>query len=76
MTTHQQSGHQHSHAFSDFHPLQREGLTLLSRRNLLKASLAGIAGLSVPELLRRRAGSAERNPTAGKSVILSATLHR
>ncbi len=70
MTTHQQRGHQHSHAFSDFHPLQREGLTLLSRRNLLKASLAGIAGLSVPELLRRRAGSAERNPKAGKSVIL------
>src|SRR5579875_293617 len=70
MTTHQQRGHQHSHAFSDFHPLQREGLTLLSRRNLLKASLAGIAGLSVPELLRRRAGSAERNRKAGKSVIL------
>ena len=70
MTTHPQRGHQHAHAFSGFHPLEREGLTLLSRRNMLKASLAGLAGLSVPELLRRRAASSERNRKDGKSVIL------
>jgi hypothetical protein len=65
-------GHSHAHAFRDFHPLEREGLTLLSRRNMLKASLAGLAGLSVPELLRcrARAASARRNTADGKSVIL------
>jgi hypothetical protein len=43
--------HRH-HAFTSFNALEREGLVLLSRRNLLKASLAGIAGLTVPSLLR------------------------
>src|SRR5580700_9396690 len=59
--------HSHRHAFSAFHPLDREGLTVLSRRNMLKASLAGIAGLTVPELLRQRA---EATAPAHKSVIL------
>jgi hypothetical protein len=61
-----------THAFVDFHPLEREGLTLLSRRNMLKAGLAGLAGLTVPELLRRRAGAsaAGRLTADGKSVIL------
>lgn len=65
------SGHP-THAFSDFHPLQREGLTLLSRRNMLKAGLAGFAGLSFPELLRCRADAAsmKRKMGDGKSVIL------
>ena len=61
--------HSHPHAFTHFRPLEREGLALPSRRNLLKAGLAGIAGLSVPSLLRQQAradGSAKR----GKSVIL------
>jgi hypothetical protein len=40
-----------SHAFTHFHPRRREGL-LLGRRNLFKASLAGVAGLSLPQLLR------------------------
>jgi hypothetical protein len=60
--------HRHDHAFADFHPRQPEGLTLLSRRNLLKASVAGLAGLSVPRLLRAR--EQERTAKRGKAVIL------
>src|SRR5947209_2929803 len=65
-------GHRHQHAFTHFNPREREGLTLVSRRNLLKAGLAGVAGLTVPELLRRRARAAEagRPTKTGKSVIL------
>jgi hypothetical protein len=64
--------HLHSHAFHGFRPLEREGLTLLSRRNMLKAGLAGLAGLSVPNLLRQRACAvSEGRPTPeAKSVIL------
>jgi hypothetical protein len=64
--------HAHAHAFASFRPLEREGLTVLSRRNLLKASLAGLAGLSVPALLRQRAeAAAAGRPTRGRrSVIL------
>src|SRR5947209_5897082 len=43
------------HAFASFHPRELEGLTITSRRNLLKAGLAGLAGLSLPGLLRQRA---------------------
>src|SRR5262245_54052131 len=64
-------GHE-QHAFSSFHPRQREGLTVLSRRNLLKASLAGLAGLSLPGLLRHQADAARagKGTRTGKSVIL------
>src|SRR5262245_41876997 len=64
--------HHHQHAFTAFNPLRREGLVLASRRNFLKASLAGIAGLSVPELLRQRAErtAAGRSGRNNKSVIL------
>src|SRR5215467_7415824 len=56
--------HAHAHAFTALRPLEREGLTLLSRRNMLKASLAGLAGLSVPALLRQRACAvSEGRPT-------------
>src|SRR5438876_3702734 len=67
-----QREHRHEHAFTDFNPLEREGLTVLSRRNLLKAGLAGIAGLTVPGLLRSRAeAAATGQPTPSpKSVIL------
>jgi hypothetical protein len=59
------------HAFSDFYPLEREGLTVLSRRNLMKASLAGLAGLSLPRLLEMRAeAAATGRPMKRKSVIL------
>src|SRR5689334_14945427 len=62
----------HDHAFADFNPLAREGLMVLSRRNLLKASLAGLAGLTVPKLLRGRAAAREtgRAVRDRKSVIL------
>jgi hypothetical protein len=60
--------HAHSaqHAFTFLNPRVREGVTVHSRRSMLKASLAGIAGLGMPDLLRLRAGTAMRN----KSVIL------
>jgi hypothetical protein len=62
----------HAHAFASFQAREPEGLTLLSRRNLLKAGLAGLAGLSLPELLRRQAEAtaAGRKAATGKSVIL------
>ena len=53
-----------SHAFARFHPRHREGL-LLGRRNLFKASVAGLAGLNLPALLRASPSAAKR-----KSVIL------
>ena len=63
---------QHSdHAFRNFHPLEQEGLTVLSRRNMLKAGLAGLAGLSLPGLLGARAEAAKiGRPISRKSVIL------
>ena len=64
------TGHQ-SHAFADWNPLVREGLTVLSRRNMLKASLAGVAGLSVPQLLRASDEASQTGrPLSAKSVIL------
>ncbi|MEX2286326.1 MAG: DUF1501 domain-containing protein, partial [Planctomycetaceae bacterium] len=64
--------HVHQHAFDDFHALDREGLVLQGRRNMLKAGLAGIAGLTVPRLLETRAEAANtgRSVSSGKSVIL------
>jgi hypothetical protein len=64
--------HHDQHAFTSLRPRQREGLVLLSRRNLLKAGLAGLAGLSVPDLLRLRAEAAARGESmpGRKSVIL------
>lgn len=59
--------HFHAHAFSGFQPLAREGLTLPTRRNLLKAGFAGLAGLTLPQLLQARERSVNRR---GKSVIL------
>src|SRR5438105_7883828 len=64
--------HHRQHAFTSFRPLDREGLVFANRRNFLKAGLAGIAGLSLPELLRTRAqATAQGQPTPPrKSVIL------
>jgi hypothetical protein len=61
--------HSHPHAFNSFEPLVREGLALPSRRNLLKAGLAGVGGLSLPGLLRAQAESASM-ANRGKSLIL------
>jgi hypothetical protein len=57
------------HAFASWLPRVHEGLTLATRRNFLKAGLAGLAGLSLPHLLEQRAvaGSSAR---ARKAVIL------
>ena len=59
------------HAFTSFNPLDREGLTVLSRRNMLKAGVAGMAGLTLPNLLRARAEAAQKGEAIShKSVIL------
>jgi hypothetical protein len=65
-------GQHHVHAFTPFNAHAAEGLVVLTRRNMLKASLAGIAGLTVPGWLRGRAEAvAAGRPTSGrKSVIL------
>src|SRR5262245_53831291 len=59
------------HAFANFHGRTREGLTVVARRGMLKASLAGIAGLSLPGLLRSRAEAAAAGKgKSPKSCIL------
>lgn len=63
------NGHAHQHAFRGLNAREREGLVLCDRRGMLKASLAGLAGLSLPELLRQRAVASGKVP-GGKSVIL------
>src|SRR6266542_3002357 len=64
--------HRHQHAFQSFNARQREGLVCFSRRNFLKASLAGLAGLTVPHLLKTqaRANAIGQPARSGKSVIL------
>jgi Protein of unknown function (DUF1501) len=72
MTDAMRSRHSHPHAFGALNPLEREGLVVASRRNMLKAGLAGMAGLSLPDLVRRRAQASDAGqPIRGnKSVIL------
>ena len=64
--------HDHTHAFAGLNPLEKEGLMVASRRNMLKAGLMGMAGLSLPGLLRGRALASEAGRPVGgrKSVIL------
>src|SRR5205823_3012580 len=66
--------HAHSaqHAFTFLNPRATEGLVVRSRRSMLKASLAGLAGLTLPNLLRVRAEAATANQPIGgnKAVIL------
>ncbi len=57
--------HAHTHGFQSLLPRDREGLTIPSRRNLLKAGIAGMAGLTLPALLAKAGPSATK-----KSVIL------
>lgn len=72
MPSNDRRGHDHQHAFSGLNPLEREGLMVVGRRNMLKAGLMGMAGLSLPGLLRRRAQAVEAGRPIGgrKSVIL------
>ncbi len=67
-----QHRHNHGHAFELFRPHTREGISLSTRRNFLKASLSGLGGLSVPTLLQQRAIASEQGKSipAKKSVIL------
>lgn len=63
--------HHSDHAFANYYPLAKEGLVVGSRRNILKAGFAGMAGLSLPQLLKTRAIAAESGtPVSRKSVIL------
>jgi hypothetical protein len=66
------SGHAHPHAFNALRPREREGLVFGTRRNFLKASLAGVGGLSLPGLLQQRAQAASpgKGSASPKSVIL------
>jgi hypothetical protein len=61
------------HAYGFLNPRERDGLSVYSRRSVLKAGLAGIAGLSFADLLRARTQAAAA-PTGtlpkNKSVIL------
>ncbi len=59
--------HAKQHAFTGFNAREREGLTLVSRRGMMKAGFAGLAGLTLPGLLEARAASRAAN---GKSLIL------
>lgn len=54
------------HAFGNYFGRQRDGLCLVDRRGMLKAGLAGVTGLSLPELLRSRAEGATKG-TGGKN---------
>lgn len=62
----------HGHAFENWNPRVREGVRVLGRRSMLKASLAGVAGLSAADLLRARTAlaAAGRPAPTGKSLIL------
>lgn len=67
------NGHAHTggHAFTPLRGREREGLVVLSRRGMLKAGLAGLAGLTLPDLLRLRAAPGQAPSRKGnKSVIL------
>ncbi|MEZ6134633.1 MAG: DUF1501 domain-containing protein [Pirellulaceae bacterium] len=66
------SGLHANHAFRSFGGTQREGLCLVGRRNMMKAGLAGIAGLSLPDLLRHRphATMTGQSLSTHRSVIL------
>src|SRR5207344_419401 len=44
--------HARDHAFADWQPRLRDGVVVTSRRSVLKASLAGLALLTLPGLLR------------------------
>ncbi len=59
--------HAHPHAFGFLNATSREGL-VVSRRNVLKAGLAGFGGLSLPSLLQAR--ETNRRADKSRSVIL------
>ncbi len=66
------SRHAHPHAFTSLNARDREGVVVSGRRSMLKASLAGMAGLSLPRLLSagENTGAAGSPSLRQKSVIL------
>ena len=64
--------HAKRHAFTHFNAREAEGVRLVGRRSMLKAGLAGIAGLTLPNLLRAQADAAAagQSTPGNKSVIL------
>jgi hypothetical protein len=56
----------------DLNAREREGLTIVSRRGMIKAGVAGMAGLTLPGLLQTRAEAAQAGTAlrGRKSVIL------
>ncbi|HZN59682.1 MAG TPA: DUF1501 domain-containing protein [Planctomycetota bacterium] len=58
-------------AFAQFRARQPEGLAVIGRRSMLKASVAGLGGLSLASLLEARAAAhGERRAPSQRSVIL------
>jgi hypothetical protein len=65
------SNHEHHHALNRFHHDRLDGLTLRTRRGMIRASLAGMAGLSLPDLLAARAGASESGrPIGGRKAVI------
>lgn len=62
------SGHSGAHAFRFMNPRVRDGVVVHSRRSVLKTSLAGIGGLTLPTLMKLRAEG--KAPSGDKAVIL------
>lgn len=69
MTNFSGIGHGH-HAFPHFNARVREGVTVAGRRSMLKAGLAGIAGLTVPRWLAAQDAPGGASRPRQKSVIL------
>ena len=62
------SGHSDPHAFMFMNPRERDGVVVRSRRSVLKTSLAGLGGLTLPALMKLRAEG--KTASNNKSVIL------
>ncbi len=62
------SGHSDPHAFMFMNPRVRDGVVVHSRRSVLKTSLAGLGGLTLPGLMKLRAEG--KAASSNKSVIL------
>ena len=62
------SEHVVQNAFGFLNARDREGLVFAGRRGMLKAGLAGMAGLTLPDLLRARSKAAVRTRRARKTA--------
>ncbi|MDP1796559.1 MAG: DUF1501 domain-containing protein, partial [Planctomycetaceae bacterium] len=65
------SRHAHPHAFTGLNAREHEGVVVTGRRSMLKAGLAGMAGLTLPGLLAAKDATPARSTSLRqKSVIL------